>query len=218
MRSRRAASSQVPEPHVPSGRLSDGSWLFAPVGSMLVVAGGERVVCHACGAALAAVSAGHLRGHGLGVVGYRVRFGLNRKASLLAPALAAVRRAEGRRRWEGNEALRAGLAVGQAMARSGVLYELGAGAQPVGSRRVQGRVAASAAGASAALRAHREGRSVAARARWEVRVRDLGFGGLEEYVAARVASGASAHRVRTELGCGGSVAAALLVGGRAGPS
>jgi hypothetical protein len=213
MRSRRAASSQVPEPHVPSGRLSDGSWLFAPVGSMLVVAGGERVVCHACGEALAAISAGHLRRHGMDLVGYRVRFGLNRKASLLAPALAAVRRAEGRRRWEGNEALRAGLAVGQAMARSGVLNELGAGAQPVGSRRVQGRVAASAAGASPALRAHREGRSAAARARWQARAVELGFDGLEGYLEARKGEGVSVARVRRELRCGGSAASRLVTEG-----
>ena len=64
--------------------------------------------------------------------GYRERFGLNRKASLVSPVLAALRRDEGRRRWSANEGVRAGLAVGQEMARSGALYKLGAAAQPVG--------------------------------------------------------------------------------------
>ena len=199
------------EPHVPWGRLADGSWVFGPVGTMLVVCSGQRVVCHACGEALTAISRGHLVRHGLDLAGYRERFGLNRKASLLAPALAAARAVEGRRRWAGNQGVRAGLAVGQEMARSGVLYGLGAGAQPVGSRREQGRRAASREGASAALRAHRASRVAAARVRWEARAVGLGFAGLEAYLVDRRASGVSAHRVRTELGCGGSVAARLLV-------
>ncbi|WP_425565360.1 MucR family transcriptional regulator [Pedococcus aerophilus] len=178
---------------------------------MLVVASGSRVVCHGCGEALEAISRAHAGRHGLDLAGYRERFGLNRKTSLLAPTLAAARAAEGRRRWAGNEGVRAGLAVGQEMARSGALYVLGAGAQPVGGRRAQGRVPASAEGASPALRAHREARVAAARARWEARAVALGFADLAAYLDDRVASGASAHRVRTELGCGGTVAARLLV-------
>src|SRR5579885_3109457 len=108
MDGRRAVVRRDVEPHVPLGRLDDGVWLFAPVGAMLVVAGGRLVVCHAFGDALAAVSAGHLRLHGMDLGGYRERFGLNRKASWVAPALAAVRREEGRRRWASNEGVRAG--------------------------------------------------------------------------------------------------------------
>lgn len=48
--------------------------------------------------------------------------------------------------------------------------------------------------------------------RWEGRVRALGFDGLEDYLADRRGAGASAHRVRVELGCGGSVAARLIAG------
>ena len=64
-----------------------------------------------------------------------------------------------------------------------------------------------------ALRAHRERQPAAARSRWEERVRGLGFDDLEAYLVARRVEGATAHRVRTELGCGGSVAVRLLVGG-----
>jgi hypothetical protein len=63
---------------------------------------------------------------------------------------------------------------------------------------------------TSALRTHREGQSAAARARWTDHVRALGFDGLESYLAARKAEGVSAHRVRTELGCGGTVAERLL--------
>jgi hypothetical protein len=103
-----------------------------------------------------------------------------------------------------------GLAVGQEMARTGVLYELGAAAQPVGARRSQGRAAASREGAAPALRAARAEQSEAARERWDERARSLGFAGFEGYLAARRAEGATAHRVRTELGCGGTVAVRLL--------
>jgi hypothetical protein len=189
------------EPYGQGRRLNFGpvvvTWLYAPLGSMLHADGGERVVCHACGEQLSAVSAGHLRRHGLDPASYRARLGLNRKASLLAPALALRRREEGRRRWETNRGVRAGLAVGQQMARAGVLYELGAAAQPGGSRRAQGRAAASREGASAALRAHREAQA-AARARWGERARGLGFADLADTWSP------GARRGRARTGCGWS--------------
>ena len=108
--------------------------------------------------------------------------------------------------------MRAGLAVGQNMARSGALHDLARPEQTPGSRRAQGRAAASREGASPALRAARAAQSAAALGRWAVAVTELGFYGLEEYLCARRAEGASAHRVRVELGCGGSVAVRLLAG------
>src|SRR6478609_833528 len=94
-------------------------WVFAPFGALLVVDSRRRVVCHACGDALTALSAQHVRRHGLTLVEYRERFGLNRKTSLVSPVLAEKRRGEGQRRWAENGGVRDGLAVGQAMARSG---------------------------------------------------------------------------------------------------
>lgn len=74
----------------------------------------------------------------------------------------------------------------------------------------RGRSAASREGASPALRADRERRSAAARDRWKVRAVELGFASLEDYLDARRAAGVTAHRVRVELGCGGSTASRLL--------
>ncbi|VXC50133.1 hypothetical protein NOCARDAX2BIS_720011 [Nocardioides sp. AX2bis] len=141
---------------------------------------------------------------------YRARFGLNRKQSLIAPVLGEARRVEGLRRWESNELVRTGLEQGREMARTGVLHDLGRAAQPPGTRRAQGRLAASREGASVALRADRDARAAAARERWTQQAQDLGFDTLQAYLAARVRDGSSAHRVRTELGCGGSVAVRLL--------
>lgn len=198
---------------MPCARLDDGTWLYAPYGARLLAASGDLVVCHACGEPLAAISHAHVARHGLDLADYRERFGLNRKQSLVAPALAETRRVEGRRRGKTNEKVRDGLSVGQTLARTGALYELGAAAQPSGSRRTQGRSAASRDGASPALRAHRAIQRAAARERWEAAARALGFPDLGAYLDARRASGAAANKVRTELGCGGSVAARLLTSG-----
>lgn len=61
-----------------SGRqrlLDDGTRLDGSYGSMLPVGAGRRVVCHACGDALSAISAQHARRHGLTLAGYRERCG-----------------------------------------------------------------------------------------------------------------------------------------------
>jgi hypothetical protein len=97
----------------------------------------------------------HATRHDLDVAGYLRKLGLNRKQSLIAPGLADVRREEGLRRWQSNDAVRGGLAVGQAMAASGALHEVGVAAQPVGSRREQGWRSASRDAAAPALAAHR---------------------------------------------------------------
>lgn len=42
--------------------------------------------------------------------------------------------------------------------------------------------------------------------------RTLGCAGLEQYLTQRRAEQVTAHRIRTELGCGGTTAVRLLVG------
>jgi hypothetical protein len=180
------------------------------VGTILVVAGENRVVCHACGSRWRRSRRGTCGGTVWTYLGTGSGFGLNRKASRLSPVLAQRRRIEGRRRWASNAGVRDGLAVGQVMARSGVLYELGAAAQPAGARRARGRRAATRDGAAPALAAHRSRQSAAARQRWEARAQVLSFADLEGYLTCRRNEGVTAHRVRTELDCGGTVAARLL--------
>ncbi|WP_416957788.1 MucR family transcriptional regulator [Nocardioides sp. T5] len=195
-------------------RLNDDTWVYAPVGGVLVVDGGARIVCHACGDTLEAITRHHVRRHDLDLAGYRARFGLNRKTSLIAPALVETRRAEGLRRWESNDGVRDGLAVGQAMARSGELHAIGIAAQPAGSRRRQGRRAASRADAAPALAAHRSAQADDARERWTQRAQALGFDSLDGYLADRRATAVTPWRVRNELRCGSEMASRLLEEGR----
>ena len=143
---------------------------FAPVGELLVVDGGERVVCHLCGRALTMLGATHLRQHGWTAALYREAFGLRRGASLCAPAMTERRRLLGLERYETNRRLREGLAVGQAMARSGRLLELSHGAQPKGSARAETRRRAGERTAPV-----RQRTSVAAKARLHARLVALGF-------------------------------------------
>jgi hypothetical protein len=213
-RSRRSVGSGALEPHVPVDRLDDGTWVYACVGDVLVVAGGTRIVCHACGDALEAITRHHVRRHDLDLSGYRTRFGLNRKTSLIAPRRAETRRVEGRRRWASNEGVRDGLEVGQAMAKSGELHAIGVAVQPTGSRRRQGRRAASRAEASPSLTSHRAEQADEARGRWEQRARVLGFDNLEGYLADRRRSGTTPWHVRSELRCGSAMAARLPEEGR----
>jgi hypothetical protein len=109
------------------------------MGELLVVDGGERVVCHICGRALAMLGATHLRQHGWTAEAYRQAFGLRRGTSLCAPAVTERRRRLGLERYGSNRRLREGLAVGQEMARSGRLLELSHLAQPAGSARAETR-------------------------------------------------------------------------------
>ncbi len=143
---------------------------FAPVGELLMVDGGERVVCHLCGRALMMLGASLLRQHGWTAALYREAFGLRRGASLCAPAMIERRRLLGLERYETKRHVREGLGVGQAMARSGRLLELSHGAQPKGSARVETRRRAGERTAPV-----RQRTSAAAKARLHARLVELGF-------------------------------------------
>lgn len=96
---------------------------FAPLGELTVIDDGTRVLCHLCGAAFALL-AGHLRRHRWTPTDCRKAFGLSRTTPLCAPAVSERRRELGLARYANNPRLRAGLGVGQEMARSGELLTL----------------------------------------------------------------------------------------------
>ncbi|WP_346619636.1 MucR family transcriptional regulator [Blastococcus montanus] len=75
------------EPHIPIGRLDDGTPVYGPPGRLTAVDGQRRVRCHICGALLAHVSADHLTRHGLTPGSYRRRYGLPPGPSLTAPGV-----------------------------------------------------------------------------------------------------------------------------------
>lgn len=143
---------------------------FAPLGRLVVVDDGERVVCHLCGRALAMLGASHLRQHGWTAAEYREEFGLRRAAPLCAPAVTAHRRELGRVRYERNARLREGLAVGQMISRDGRLLELSHAAQPAGAARVETRWRAAERTAP-----QRRRTAEAADVRLQARLVELGF-------------------------------------------
>lgn len=102
------------ERHVPIGRLGDGAALYAPVGSVKAVDAGQKVVCHACGELLSHIADDHVRRHGLSVAQYKHRFGLAPRASLVAPAAAAVKADLGRVKYWSNAGVKDGLTAGRA--------------------------------------------------------------------------------------------------------
>lgn len=102
------------EPHVPIGRMHDGTPLFAALGWMTTVDGERRVLCHACGTPLAHISSAHLARHGLTLDGYRSQYGLPARTSLTAPGTTMLRATEGRTRYDRNAGVHTGLAAGRA--------------------------------------------------------------------------------------------------------
>ncbi len=102
------------EPHIPIGRLDDGTPVYATPGRLTTVDGLRRLRCHACGALLAHISADHLIRHGLTPDRYRSRYGLPPGSSLTAPGVAAGKAAEGHVRYATNPGVHTGLAAGRA--------------------------------------------------------------------------------------------------------
>lgn len=180
--------------HMPVCRAADGRWLYAPLGALRAVDAGRLVVCHLCGQLLTHISRAHLqRRHQMDLPQYRQLAGLNRKQSLTAPALAARRRREGHRRFTDNEQVRAGLALGQQMARSGDLKALADECRPQASAQSRQSTAHSLAAARA--RARKE-----ADARHQVRAVELGFDSVESLLRARyVVERRTVASIATEL-------------------
>jgi len=188
------ARSVVAEARIPVGRHADGSWLHAPIGALVQVDAGARVVCHACGTPLQRISGVHLSHHGLTQASYRERYGLNRTTSLMAPRLLEEWEAEGRRRHASIPALRDGLRIGQGMAGDGRLLAASHAAQGRGTLRAQGRATRSAIVAPVAA-ANAE---TASQAR-EARARDAGFPSAAALAIRRQAEGRTCAQIAAEL-------------------
>ncbi|MGH3575723.1 MAG: MucR family transcriptional regulator, partial [Pseudonocardiaceae bacterium] len=105
--------------------LPDGTGLHAPYGQLAIEPGTGRVCCHLCGRWYVSLG-GHLRRHGHTADSYRETMGLCRSRPLVAQALSrsiAARQSEAYRR---SPELRAYLAVGQELCKTGQLAPLAA--------------------------------------------------------------------------------------------
>jgi ROS/MUCR transcriptional regulator protein len=191
--------------------LPDGTGLHAPYGQLAIEPGTGRVCCHLCGRWYVSLG-GHVRRHGHTAESYRETVGLCRSRPLVAEALSrsiATRQSEAYRR---SPELRARLAVGQELSKSGQLATLAATAHTTNPAPELTRLRRAALDAGRATRAARRNQALARR------LRELGFDDLPSYLRHAHSTGASLRniakttglgwaRLRRELDAAGGVAA-----------
>jgi hypothetical protein len=179
-------------------RASDRTVLVSPPGRLEVDRDDDRVRCHLCGRWWRALGTHVVQAHGLGADAYRALIGLHPRQTLSSPGLS-VRRAETlRERIADDERLRAGMARGRELARSG---QLQARARQVAHERGTRQARAEQLRRSGVALGSR--RAAAHRAQREARARALGFDDLEGYLrAAYVEGGARIEDLQRQLRAG----------------
>lgn len=173
----------------------DGTGLHAPYGELVVESGTGRVCCHLCGRWFVSLG-GHLRRHGHTAASYREAMGLCRNRPLVAEALSqsiATRQSVAYRHCS---ALRARLAVGQELSRTGQLATLASTAHSANPRPELTRVRRAALEAGRITRAGQRERTLAHR------LRVLGFEDLAGYLRHARCTGASLRSIAKALGFG----------------
>jgi hypothetical protein len=175
--------------------LADGTGLHAPYGQLVVESDTGRVCCHLCGRWYVALG-GHLRTHGHTADSYRETMGLCRSRPLVAEALSrsiATRQSEAYRR---SPALRAQLAVGQALSRTGQLATLAATVHTASPPLELTRLRRAALDAGRMTRAAQRDRALARR------LRELGFDDMAGYLRHACSTGASLRSIAKATGLG----------------
>jgi hypothetical protein len=166
-----------------------GQGLYAPLGVLPYDADEDRVQCHLCGGWFRALAPGHLRRHDTTADDYRALVGLNPRLTLSAPSTSQLRAGQLRERIASDERIRAGMNLGAALARSGLLQ---ARAREVAAQRGV-RVQREQTLVEGGRQMGRE-RARAFLERRELRSRNLGFDSLEDYLRRRYVM----QRVRIE--------------------
>jgi hypothetical protein len=164
--------------------LPDGTGLHAPYGQLVIESGTGRVCCHLCGRWYVSLG-GHVRRHGHTAGSYRETLGLCRSRPLVAETLSrsiAARQSEAYRR---SPELRAYLAVGQQLCKTGQLAPLAAAAHTTSPSSELTRLRRASLDAGRATRAARRDRALARR------LHELGFDDLPDYLRHAHATGAS---------------------------
>jgi hypothetical protein len=164
--------------------LPDGTGLHAPYGQLVIESGTGRVCCHLCGRWYISLG-GHVRRHGHTADSYRETLGLCRSRPLVAETLSrsiAARQTEAYRR---SPELRAYLAVGQELCKTGQLAALAATTLATSPSPELTRLRRASLDAGRATRAARRDRALARR------LRDLGFNDLPGYLRHAHGTGAS---------------------------
>lgn len=177
--------------------LPDGTGLHAPYGALVIEDGTGRVCCHLCGQWFVSLG-GHVRRHGHTAASYRKAMGLCRSRPLIAKALSRSIATRQRVAYRRSPALRARLAVGQQLSRTGELALLASAAYPTSPPPELMRLRRAALDAGRATRAAQRERALADR------LRELGFADLGSYLRYAQETGTSLRSVAkaTRLGQG----------------
>ncbi|MBV8540081.1 MAG: MucR family transcriptional regulator [Pseudonocardiales bacterium] len=181
--------------HVHLWSLPDGTGLHAPYGQLVIESGTGRVCCHLCGRWYVSLG-GHLRTHGHTADSYREKMGLCRSRPLVAEALSrsiATRQSEAYQR---SPALRARLAVGQELSKTGRLATLASAAHTTSPPPELTRLRRAALDAGRMTRATQRDRVLARR------LRELGFEDLAGYLRHAYSAGASLRGIAKTTGLG----------------
>ncbi|HJT05083.1 MAG TPA: MucR family transcriptional regulator [Pseudonocardiaceae bacterium] len=168
--------------------LPDGTGLHAPYGQLMAEPASGRICCHLCGRWFVSLGS-HLRQHGHTADSYREAMGLCRSRPLVAAALSrsiASRQSAAYRR---SPTLRAHLAVGQELSRTGQLARLASTARSGQAPWELAQVRRATLDAGRITMAAQRDRALAHR------LRALGFDDLASYLRHAHASGASLRRI-----------------------
>jgi predicted transcriptional regulator len=175
--------------------LADGTGLHAPYGQLVTEPGTGRVCCHLCGRWYVSLG-GHVRRHGHAAESYRETMGLCRNRPLVAESLSRSIAARQSAAYRRSPELRARLAVGQELSRTGQLASLAATAHATGPSAELIRLRRAALDAGRMTRA--------ARRDWELgrRLRGLGFDDLAGYLRHAQSTGMSRRAMARATGLG----------------
>jgi ROS/MUCR transcriptional regulator protein len=192
---RQAGRSRREHSHAHLWSLPDGTGLHAPHGKLVIEPGTGRVCCHLCGRWYVSLG-GHVRKHGHTADSYRETMGLLRGRPLVAEALSrsiATRQVAAYRR---SPELRARLAVGQELSRTGRLATLASAAHATSPSPELTRLRRAALDAGRVTRAAQRDRALARR------LRALGFRDLAGYLRHACSTGTSMRKITKAAGVG----------------
>jgi hypothetical protein len=181
--------------HAHQWSLPDGTGLHAPYGQLVIESGTGRVCCHLCGRWYVSLG-GHVRTHGHTADSYRETMGLCWSRPLVAEALSrsiAARQSEAYRR---SPALRARLALGQQLSKTGQLTALARTAHLTSPPPELTRLRRAALEAGRMTRAAQRDRVLARR------LRELGFNDMASYLRHAYSTGASLRSIAKATGVG----------------
>ncbi|MGH8572989.1 MAG: MucR family transcriptional regulator, partial [Gammaproteobacteria bacterium] len=175
--------------------LADGTGLHAPYGELVIESGTGRICCHLCGRWFVSLG-GHLRAHGHTAGSYRTAMGLCRTSPLVAKTLSRSIADRQSQAYQRSPAVRARLAAGQQLSRTGQLATLARTARTRSASPELARVRRAALDAGRATRAVRREQALTRR------LAELGVDSLADYLRQAYAAGASLRSLAAVTGLG----------------